>query len=65
MSPEERMKHQYLGDAVYAEWDGYHMILRTNDHRDSHCHAKIYLDISVLNSLFNFADRILPKDDHE
>ncbi len=65
MDAEERKKHEYLGDAVYAEWDGYHMILRTNDHQDSKCHEKIYLDVSVLNALWNFADRVLPRAGNE
>lgn len=58
MTPEERNKHEYLGDAVYAEYDGYHIILRTEDHRDFHCNNKIFLDSDVLHALNRFVERM-------
>lgn len=61
MTPEERDKHAYLGDGVYAEWDGYHITLRTGDHRDSHCDNKVYLDNSVINSFWEFCKKHLEK----
>lgn len=54
MTPEERKNHCYLGDGVYVEWDGEYFILRTGDHRDSHCDNKVYLEPSVYNSLILF-----------
>ena len=63
MTPEERKKHSYIGDGVYAEFDGYGIWLRTGDHRDEKCDNKIYLEPSVLNDLINFADRHFTKND--
>lgn len=62
MSPEERKNHSYLGDGVYAEHTPDHIILRTGDHRDSHCDNKIYLEDGVLASLMNFLEFI--KNEH-
>ena len=56
MSPEERKNHCYLGDGVYVEHTPCHIILRTSDHRDSHCDNKIYLDDSAISSLMNFLE---------
>lgn len=42
----------YLGDAVYAIYDGYSYWLRLNDHRNTE--GEICLEPSVLNNLFNF-----------
>lgn len=58
MTPEERENHSYLGDGVYVEWDGMHFVLRTGDHRDSHCDNKIYLEASILDGLDQFKERI-------
>lgn len=41
----------YLGDAVYAYFDGYGVELRLNDHR-SQC--AVYLEPDVLQNLINF-----------
>lgn len=54
MDKQERKHHSYLGDAVYAEWDGYGLWLRTGDHRDEKCDDKIYLDPRVLERLNQF-----------
>lgn len=56
MTPEERENHSYLGDGVYAESTPYHIILRTGDHRDSHCDNKIYLEKHVF---INFTEWLL------
>lgn len=46
------MSKQYLGDAVYATFDGYHVVLATNDGlRDTN---KIYLDPAVVAALQNY-----------
>lgn len=45
----------YLGDAVYASFDGYHICLTLNDHRNP---TMIALEPSVLRSLRDYADRI-------
>ena len=56
MTEEEKLNHTYLGDGVYAEHDGYHMILRTGDHRDHLCDNKVYLDDSVMENLIRFME---------
>lgn len=48
----------YLGDGVYAEYDGYGIWLKTGDHREAFCDNKIYLEDMVLASLNNFVRRI-------
>ncbi len=58
MTKDERANHTYLGDGVYAEFDGYGIWLRTGDHRDSFCDAKIYIDPDVLYSLNGFFNYI-------
>jgi len=58
MTEDEREKHCYLGDAVYAEWDGSYFILRTDSHLDNECGNKIFLDIDVLKSLIEFIEFI-------
>jgi hypothetical protein len=54
MDIEEHQRHSYLGDAVYVEWDGSHLILRTGDHRDGECENKIYLEPIILQRLNDF-----------
>lgn len=44
----------YLGDAVYASFDGYHIWLRTGDGN----HQQIALEPSVYQSLRDYAKRI-------
>lgn len=36
----------YIGDGVYAYWDGYHLVLETDNGQN-----RIYLDSSVRNAL--------------
>lgn len=43
----------YLGDSVYASFDGYHVVLRANDGTQT-----IYLDPGVLNSLDQYVSGI-------
>ena len=45
----------YLGDAVYAHFDGYGVELKLNDHQ-SEC--LIYLEPDVLEKLVKFRDAI-------
>ena len=62
MSEEERFNHEYLGDAVYAEWDGFVVWLRTGDHLDICCDDKIYLEPHVLKNLDKFLERMKDKE---
>jgi len=48
----------YLGDAVYASFDGYHICLTLNDHRNP---TMIALEPSVFRSLQHYAERIWGK----
>jgi hypothetical protein len=43
----------YLGDAVYAEWDGYYVVLTANGNEQT-----IYLDPAVWESLRRFVEAI-------
>ena len=44
----------YLGDAVYAHWDGYGIELKLNDHRNE---CAVYLEPEVLQALTEFYKR--------
>jgi hypothetical protein len=44
----------YIGDAVYASFDGWQIKLRTGDGNDQ----VIYLDPSVLHDLIKYAKRV-------
>jgi hypothetical protein len=44
----------YLGDAVYAHWDGYGIELKLNDHRNE---CAVYLEPEVLQALTEFYNR--------
>lgn len=43
----------HLGDGVYAEFDGYGISLRVNDHRNP---VAVYLEPPVLKSLNEFSE---------
>lgn len=49
--------YEYLGDGVYACYDGYGIWLRTNDHREHLCTDKVYLEPAVLESLNKFISK--------
>jgi hypothetical protein len=49
-------KADYLGDGVYAIYDGFGIWLHANDHKNPT--DKIYLEPSVLNALNNFNKRM-------
>ncbi len=52
---EDKNKHQeYLGDGVYASFDGYHINLAVNHHTN---HA-IALEPEVIDSLKNYFNKI-------
>ena len=58
MTPEERKNYCYLGDGVYAYFDGYGIWLRTGHHEEARCDDKIYLEPNVLNSLNKFNEHV-------
>jgi hypothetical protein len=51
---EKKVPATYLGDAVYAIYDGYGYWLRLNDHRNEI--GQIYLEWPVLDALFAFVE---------
>jgi len=46
--------HEHLGDGVYAEFDGYGINIRVNDHRNP---VAAYLEPDVLKRLVAFYER--------
>lgn len=51
MAPPEKEKEEYLGDAVYASFDGFSVWLRTGDGNNQ----RICLEPTILRALVNFA----------
>jgi hypothetical protein len=49
----EKCPASYLGDGVYAIFDGYGIWLHANDHENPT--DRVYLEPSVLSALNNFA----------
>ena len=49
-------KKKYLGDGVYVEWDGYFIILTTENGIGAT--NRIILDFSVIESLENYIDSL-------
>lgn len=58
--PDEEAS-QYLGDAVYAAFDGYYIWLRTGSHRDHEATNRIALEPSVFNALVAYASKVMKK----
>jgi hypothetical protein len=48
----------YLGDAVYAIFDGYGIWLTTDSHRREEAGNQIYLEPAVIDALDRFRDRM-------
>ena len=53
-----QMPKEYIGDSVYAEFDGYHIILTTNNGYPDDPRNTIALEPSVLRTLNNYNKRI-------
>lgn len=51
MSEDERKNYAYLGDGVYAEYDGYGLWLRTGNHQHHLCDDSIYIEPDMLQRL--------------
>jgi hypothetical protein len=47
---------QHLGDGVYADFDGYHIILTANDPRDET--RRVYLEPQVIEALNHYIKRV-------
>ena len=61
MNDTERENYSYLGDGVYAFFDGYGIWLRTGHHEEHKCDDKIYIEPSVYLSLNKFIDGLRNK----
>jgi hypothetical protein len=48
---------EYLGDAVYASFDGYHIWLRTGDGNDN----RVALEPPVLEAFVRYASKLHPQ----
>lgn len=55
---EEQELHSYLGDGVYAKFDGHGIEIRVNDHRNP---VAVYLEPEVLERLNKFYQHQLQK----
>ena len=52
---ERKIDAMYLGDGVYAEFDGYHIQIRVDSHESE---VVVYLEPEVLKSLNEYAKAI-------
>ena len=59
------MPTTYIGDGVYAMFDGSGVWLHANDHRAEIATDKIYLEPQVLKSLNTFYDNVTKEDKDE
>lgn len=51
-------RKKYLGDAVYADWDGFHIVLTANEGWEEWRQQRIALDPDVLARLREYIDRL-------
>ena len=51
------MTKDYLGDSVYADFDGYHVILTTENGHPDDPRNRIFLEPSVISGLQEYAKR--------
>ena len=52
------MKKEYLGDSVYAEFDGYHVILTTENGLPNDPSNRIAMEDQVIHALNNYVQAI-------
>ncbi len=52
------MKKEYLGDSVYVTFDGYHVVLTTENGLPDDPSNTIALDPNVIQSLNEYLDRL-------
>ena len=63
MSNDNEREPEYLGDGVYASFDGYHVWLRTGSHDNPD--NTIALEPGVWNALVRYRARVTKTDDLE
>jgi hypothetical protein len=54
--PKPSKQCQHLGDGVYADFDGYHIILTANNPRDET--RRVYLEPQVVMALIRYIKQI-------
>lgn len=54
----ELSNETYLGDGLYAAWDGYHVVLSANDKCSGNPTDTVYLDPGVVEGLVRFLKRL-------
>ena len=58
MSPIQNTEKSYLGDGVYASYDGFHIVLTAErENRTEY----IYLDPYVYDALMKYVERVVKK----
>lgn len=60
MSPNPEIQDRYLGDGVYASFDGWHIWLDLRGQGDAH--IKIALEPSVMSNLRKFQEDAFRKE---
>ncbi len=58
MTPEEIKAPQYLGDSVYAEFDGYNVVLTTNNGYSDDPRNRIALEPDVIAAFRKYDERL-------
>jgi len=53
------MEKRYLGDSVYASYDGYHIILTTENGHSNDPSNRIALESEVLTALIRYRDDLI------
>ena len=57
MSDPKYPNAEYLGDAVYADYDGFMVRLTTDSHRPEEAGNTIYLEPQIIEALMNYYKR--------
>lgn len=58
---EKEENYSYLGDGVYAFFDGYQIWLRTGHHKESKCDNQIFIEPKVFLKLNKFVNKLRNK----
>lgn len=59
--PEQGPYEEYLGDGLYADFDGYQIILAANDRVSGHPTDKVALEPGVVRAFFNYVKSLKEK----
>jgi hypothetical protein len=54
-------KITYIGDGVYASFNGMHITLRVNDHRSE---PVVFLEVEVMEALIQYFERLKNENNH-